>query len=585
MARSFLPARTPAGTPAPARTASSRPRRLLAAAVTAAAAVAAPLAAAPAATAVVSPSASCADVAAATPGAPDGTYTITVLGQTLDVWCAGMAGTPVEYLSLGPGNVSVNGAGGDVSGSDVRTTYQRVRLLLPTSVGQPFSVLRTDRTFSTSTGFQSRGGGTTDWTPFAGGGNCGGNAGTADVDLAGTPFEVRASEFAYYGWAASGGVAQLTPQRVSMSSWGWCSSVGPVDPTPGQPWENSHPDTFPLVWAGAVAPVVTGPTDVTVTSGATASFTSAATGDPALTVQWQTSPDGATWTDVAGATSGTLDLPGVAYADSDLRVRAVWTNAEGSVPSAPATLTVLASLPVVTADPQDVAIVAGDDATFAVAAAGDPAPAFQWQASDDAGTTWLDLPGETGTTLVLTDVTLEADGLLVRAVATNAAGAVASADALVGVSAVAPTLTASPTSASVTAGGAATFTVAVAGTPTPTVQWQVRSADGLTWTDLPGETGTTLTLTGVTAAQDGTVYRAYVANAGGAVGSDPVTLTVVTPAAAPVVAPSAAVAAPVAAAGAALAATGATPGPWLALALTLVLAGTTAVVAARRATA
>lgn len=583
MARSFLPARTPAGTPATARTASSRPRRLLTAAVAAAAAVAAPLAAAPAATAVVSPSASCADVAAATPGAPDGTYTITVLGQTLDVWCAGMAGTPVEYLSLGPGNVSVNGAGGDVSGSDVRTTYQRVRLLLPTSVGQPFSVLRTDRTFSTSTGFQSRGGGTTDWTPFAGGGNCGGNAGTADVDLAGTPFEVRASEFAYYGWAASGGVAQLTPQRVSMSSWGWCSSVGPVDPTPGQPWENSHPDTFPLVWAGAVAPVVTGPTDVTVTSGATASFTSAATGDPALTVQWQTSPDGATWTDVAGATSGTLVLAGVTSADSGLRVRAVWTNAEGAVASAPAALTVLASLPVVTTDPQDATLVVGGDATFTVAATGDPTPALQWQASADAGATWQDVVGETGTTLVLADVPLIADGTLVRAVATNAAGAVASADALLTVKAVAPTLTATPASTSVSAGGTTTFTVAVTGSPAPTIQWQVLAADGVTWTDLPGETGTSLVLTGVTAAQDGTVYRAYVTNAGGAVASAPFTLTVVTPTAAPAATPSAPVAASAASAATALAATGATPGPWLALALALVLAGTTAVVAARRA--
>ncbi|WP_199422535.1 immunoglobulin domain-containing protein [Actinotalea solisilvae] len=581
MARSLLPARASAHSPAPAR---RRLRRLVTAGLALAAAVAGPLAAAPA-TAVVSPSASCADVAAATPGAPDGTYTITVLGQTLDVWCAGMAGTPAEYLSLGPGNVSVNGAGGDVWGTDVRTTYQRVRLLLPTSVGQPFSVLRTDRTFSTSTGFQGRAGGTADWTPFAGGGNCGGNAGTADVDLAGTPFEVRASGFAFYGWDASGYVSQLTPQRVTMASWGWCSSVGPVDPTPGLPWENGHPDTFPLVWAAAVAPVVTAPSDVTVASGARASFTSSATGDPALAVQWQTSPDGTTWTDVAGATSGTLDLAGVTTADSGLRVRAVWSNAEGTVASAPAALTVLPALPVVTTDPQDVTLVVGGDATFDVAATGDPAPALQWQSSDDAGTTWQDLAGETGTTLVLADVPLEADGTLVRAVATNAAGAVASADALLTVSAVAPTLTASPTSTTVTAGGSATFTVAVAGTPAPTIQWQVRSADGLTWADLAGEDGATLTLAGVTAAQDGTVYRAYVANAGGAVATDPVTLTVVTPAVAPVVAPTAPVAAPVVAAAAALAVTGSTPAPWLALALALVAAGTTAVVATRRATA
>ncbi|MBX9246193.1 immunoglobulin domain-containing protein [Actinotalea ferrariae] len=544
----------------------------------------APVAVASTASAAISPHASCADVAAAVPGAADGTYAITVFGQTLDVWCADMAGAPVEYLSLGAGNTSLNGVGGDVWGSDVVTTYSRVRLQLPAAAGEPFTVLRTDRRFSTSTGVQARPGSTTDWVAFAGGGNCGGNPGRAEVSFAGTPFAVEAAEFAVYGWDASGAVAQVTPQQLSMWSAGWCSSVGPANPNPGLPWETGHPEVFPLVWIGAVAPVVTGPVDTTVGTGGTATFTTSATGDAPLTVQWQTSSDGATWSDVLGATTGTLELVGVTYADSGRQVRAVHTNPEGSVTSAAATLTVLASLPVFTTDPQDASLLVGDDVTLSAAATGDPAPTLQWQASEDGGTTWLPIPGETGTDLVLEDAPLEADGLLFRAVASNPAGDVVSAEALLTVSAVAPTITAAPTSASVAPGADATFTIAVAGTPAPTVQWQVRTSDGLLWVDVPGATGTTLTVEDVTLTQDGAVYRAVVQNVGGVVLSDPVTLRVLAPAVVvPVATPAAPTAPAAAAAAAALPVTGGTPAPIIALALALIAAGGIALAGSRRA--
>lgn len=70
----------------------------------------------------------------------------------------------------------------------------------------------------------------------------------------------------------------------------------------------------------------------------------------------------------------------------------------------------------------------------------------------------------------------------------------------------APAITAQPVSAQVVAGGTFTATVAVTGEDTPAVQWQ-RSADGTTWTDVVGQAGTDLTVTGVTTT---TSYRAVV---------------------------------------------------------------------------
>ncbi|MGA4669818.1 ExeM/NucH family extracellular endonuclease [Propionibacteriaceae bacterium Y1923] len=90
----------------------------------------------------------------------------------------------------------------------------------------------------------------------------------------------------------------------------------------------------------------------------------------------------------------------------------------------------------------------------------------------------------------------------------------------------APAVTTQPQAAQAEIGDDVSFTAAASGEPAPTVQWQ-SSTDGTTWTDLAGETSTTLTLTGVTLAQDGTRYRAVFTNSTGSVETTAVTLTVV----------------------------------------------------------
>jgi len=88
-----------------------------------------------------------------------------------------------------------------------------------------------------------------------------------------------------------------------------------------------------------VAPAVTAhPERLTVVAGDTASFTAAASGAPAPSVQWQRSLDGTTWTDVPGATAATLVTAPTIAGDGCNEYRAVFTNGAGSATSDPALL-------------------------------------------------------------------------------------------------------------------------------------------------------------------------------------------------------------------------------------------------------
>ena len=87
--------------------------------------------------------------------------------------------------------------------------------------------------------------------------------------------------------------------------------------------------------------ITTQPSSQSKCAGANVSFTSAATGSPAPTVQWQVNTNG-TWTNISGATNSTLSFT-TAIGDNNKQYRAVWTNSSGSVNSSAAVLTVNAN--------------------------------------------------------------------------------------------------------------------------------------------------------------------------------------------------------------------------------------------------
>lgn len=192
--------------------------------------------------------------------------------------------------------------------------------------------------------------------------------------------------------------------------------------------------------------------------------------------------------------------------------------------------------PTVTQQPADLIVKIGGTATFTSAATGIAPPTVQWLRSTDGGATFTEVAGATDATLSLPGVPYGSDGYIYKARWTNSAGSVDTQPALLTVRAITPTITTQPQSITVPAGGTATFTAAASGVPAPTVQWVRSTNGGADWEYIPGETSTTLTLPGVTLAQNGWQFRAEFSNDGGTAPTDVATLTVTPPpAAAPIV--------------------------------------------------
>jgi hypothetical protein len=99
---------------------------------------------------------------------------------------------------------------------------------------------------------------------------------------------------------------------------------------------------------------------------------------------------------------------------------------------------------------------------------------------------------------------------------------------------VAPSITTQPTSQSVTAGLPVSFTAAGSGFPAPTVQWQVSTDHGVTFSPVAGATTDTLTIAATTLAENGNEYEAVFINGSGSATTNAALLTV-TPATAPVI--------------------------------------------------
>ena len=88
-----------------------------------------------------------------------------------------------------------------------------------------------------------------------------------------------------------------------------------------------------------------------------------------------------------------------------------------------------------------------------------------------------------------------------------------------------PTITTQPANQTVGAGQTATFTAAATGSPTPTVQWQVSTDGGGTFSNVSGATSTTLSFT-TTLSQNGNQYRAVFTNSAGTATTTTAMLTV-----------------------------------------------------------
>ena len=193
--------------------------------------------------------------------------------------------------------------------------------------------------------------------------------------------------------------------------------------------------------------------------------------------------------------------------------------------------TTLASTPVVTTQPSSISVNYGSTATFTAAASG--ATSEQWQVSTDGGSTWTSVSGGTGgTTNSYTTATLTSasNNYQYRCAYTNISGTAYTVAALLTVIPLsAPSISNQPINASTGDGGTALFAAFATGNPTPTIQWQVSTNSGSTWSNVSLGTGGTTNsyTTNVLALTDsGTEYRAVFTNSQGTATTSPATVTV-----------------------------------------------------------
>ncbi|MGA2501551.1 MAG: hypothetical protein ABSH20_27745, partial [Tepidisphaeraceae bacterium] len=209
----------------------------------------------------------------------------------------------------------------------------------------------------------------------------------------------------------------------------------------------------------------------------------------------------------------------------------------------------------ITAPPSSYQVAGGGIATFTASAYDEAAGATaQWQINTGSG--WSNIVGgttnisNTGATYIstysfATNVNLSDTGHQFRVIFTQGSGSVTSSAAtLTVVTPVAPTITLQPSSTSVQEGNVAliTGTAGSATAPAPTVQWQVSTNSGSTWTPLTDTGGylgsqtvtlgpsgyvSTLSITTLAdASQNGYQYRAVFTNAVSSATSNAATLTV-----------------------------------------------------------
>jgi hypothetical protein len=149
------------------------------------------------------------------------------------------------------------------------------------------------------------------------------NAGsTWSTIVAGTPASTGS-----YSWAIPGNQAAGTSYRIRVSD---SANVVTSDASDASFTINAPPSV-------TSAPVSNSPT----CPGTPVQFNASATGTPAPTTQWQISTDdGATYADIAGATTGSLLVDAPTLAMNGYRYRAVYSNNCSIVKSAAATLSV-----------------------------------------------------------------------------------------------------------------------------------------------------------------------------------------------------------------------------------------------------
>jgi hypothetical protein len=249
------------------------------------------------------------------------------------------------------------------------------------------------------------------------------------------------------------------------------------------------------------APKITGqPANLLVCSTAPASFSVAATGS-SLTYQWR--KNGVNLSNggvISGATSSTLAISAADVSHAGAYSVVVSGPCTPAATSGTANLVVTKPLGVTPAITGPTNVCAGQTARIFSIAAVSEAIAYDWTVPEDARI----MSGQGKNSIT---VTWGLESGVVSVTPRNSCFAGATSSRAVEVSTLEVTQQPSDQTALTDCNLSVTFTTAVTGTPVPTVQWQVSTNAGRTWSPVLGKTNLTLTVTPLP-VQDGSLYRA-----------------------------------------------------------------------------
>ena len=269
-----------------------------------------------------------------------------------------------------------------------------------------------------------------------------------------------------------------------------------------------------LLWLSAClssaapkAPTITEqPKDRTGFVSQAVKFDLGVSGKPPFTFQWLRNGIA-----IAGATDPVYFTPALTLADDGSKYSVRITNADGSVTSNEATLTVKPG-PTLTGQPSSQSVALGASASFTVSASGEQL-VYQWYRDE------LPISGANSATYTISATTAADDGAVFRAYAINPGGFAVSQAATLTVSA-APAITIQPVSQTLVAGDPLLLGVSATG---GNLQYQWRR-NGI---DISGATSRVLRLEAIAIEDSAATFSVIVRNAQGSVTSANATVTVV----------------------------------------------------------
>ena len=181
--------------------------------------------------------------------------------------------------------------------------------------------------------------------------------------------------------------------------------------------------------------------------------------------------------------------------------------------------------PSIMTQPVNQTVTSGQTANFTVAANGTDPLSYQWQKNGS------NISGATSTSYTTPAAATSDSGSTFNVVVSNTAGTVTSNSAMLTVSAAAtaPTITTQPVNQTVTAGQAASFSVAASGTAPLSYQWNKNGAA------IGGATSGSYMTPATTNSDNGAQFTVVVSNASGSATSNAATLTVSPAAAVPTI--------------------------------------------------